>query len=57
MGENLEYSAFAGQTNALVAARIPGIEKVDEQPWVSPELFLGTQVRVGKKPSGPGLVS
>ncbi len=44
MGENLEYSSIPMQTSDLVAASVDGIQKCAGQKYVSPELYLGTQV-------------
>lgn len=47
MGENLEYSSIAMRTSDLVPASVPGIQERAGQKYVSPELYLGTQVTVG----------
>ena len=44
MGENLEYSAIPGRTADLVAASVQGIRQRSGKRYVSPELYLGTQV-------------
>ncbi len=57
MGENLEYSSIAMRTSDLVAASVPGIQSRYGQSYVSPELYLGTQVRVeGHAAASMGLV-
>ena len=45
MGENLEYSSIPMRTSDLVPASIPGIKKRHGVKYVSPELYLGTQIR------------
>ena len=47
MGENLEYSSIPARTAELVAASVPGIQQRHGVPYVSPELYLGTQIAVG----------
>jgi ABC-type lipoprotein release transport system permease subunit len=47
MGENLEYSSISMSTNDLVGASVEGIEERYGQKYVSPELYLGTDVKVG----------
>ncbi|GAB5402396.1 MAG: ABC transporter permease [Aureliella sp.] len=44
MGENLEYSSIPMRTSDLVPASIGGIQQRFGQNYVSPELYLGTQV-------------
>lgn len=44
MGENLEYSSIPMRTSDLVAASIGGIQERYGAKYVSPELYLGTQV-------------
>lgn len=57
MGENLEYSAIAMRSSDLVAASVPGIQSRYGQAYVSPELYLGTQVGVeGHAAASMGLV-
>jgi ABC-type lipoprotein release transport system permease subunit len=46
MGENLEYSSISASTNDLVAASLEGIQERYGQKYVSPELYLGTDVTV-----------
>jgi ABC-type lipoprotein release transport system permease subunit len=47
MGENLEYSSISMSTNDLVGASVEGIEERYGRKYVSPELYLGTDVKVG----------
>lgn len=56
MGENLEYSSIAMQTSDLVPASVPGIQQRFGQHYVSPELYLGTEVGVGGREPAMGLV-
>lgn len=51
MGENLEYSSIPMRTSDLVPASVAGIQQRAGQKYVSPELFLGTQVTVGQQES------
>ncbi len=44
MGENLEYSSIAMRSSDLIAASVPGIRQRQGQKYVSPELYLGTEV-------------
>lgn len=44
MGENIEYSSIAMRTSDLVPASIDGIVERYGKKYVSPELYLGTQV-------------
>ena len=46
MGENLEYSSISMGTDDVVAASVEGIEERYGQKYVSPELYLGTEVTV-----------
>ncbi len=46
MGENIEYSSIAMRTSDLVPASISGIQERYGNKYVSPELYLGTQVGV-----------
>jgi ABC-type lipoprotein release transport system permease subunit len=46
MGQNLEYSSIAMSTNDLVAASVEGVEERYGQKYVSPELYLGTEIKV-----------
>ncbi len=46
MGENLEYSSIPMRTPDLVAASVAGIQERYGQKYVSPELYLGTEVTV-----------
>jgi len=56
MGENLEYSSIPMRTSDLVPASVAGIEERFGQKYVSPELYLGTQVGVGAREPSMGLV-
>ncbi len=56
MGENLEYSSIPMRTSDLVPASVGGIQERFGQKYVSPELYLGTQVRVGRRDASMGLV-
>ena len=56
MGENLEYSSIPMRTSDLVPASVPGIFARFGQKYVSPELYLGTQVGVGQREPSMGLV-
>ncbi|MEC9091721.1 MAG: ABC transporter permease, partial [Planctomycetota bacterium] len=46
MGENLEYSSIPMRSAELVASSNRGIQKHYGQKYVSPELYLGTQVKI-----------
>lgn len=48
MGENLEYSSIPMRTSDLVPASVAGIQERAGQKYVSPELYLGTQVTLGE---------
>jgi len=56
MGENLEYSSIPMRTAALVPASVRGIQERLGQKYVSPELYLGTQVTAGTDEPSMGLV-
>jgi ABC-type lipoprotein release transport system permease subunit len=56
MGENLEYSSIAMRTSDLVPASVAGIQERFGQKYVSPELYLGTEVTVGNREPSMGLV-
>jgi putative ABC transport system permease protein len=56
MGENLEYSSIAMRTSDLVPASVAGIQERFGQKYVSPELYLGTQIGVGEHQPSMGLV-
>ncbi|MCP4784120.1 MAG: ABC transporter permease [Fuerstiella sp.] len=56
MGENLEYSSIAMRTSDLVPASVAGIQERFGQKYVSPELYLGTQIGVGEHEPSMGLV-
>lgn len=46
MGENLEYSSIPMRTSDLVPASLSGIQSRHGIKYVSPELYLGTQVGI-----------
>ena len=54
MNENLEYSSIPSQTAGLVSANVPGIGQRYGRKYVSPELYLGTEITVGDR-SQPSL--
>lgn len=56
MGENLEYSSIAMRTSDLLPASIPGIQERYGREYVSPELYLGTQIGVDGREPAMGLV-
>ena len=56
MGENLEYSSIPMRTSDIVPATVTGIQERFGQKYVSPELYLGTQVSVIEKEPSMGLV-
>ena len=56
MGENLEYSSIPMRTSDLVPASVAGIQERFGKKYVSPELYLGTQIGVGEKEPSMGLV-
>ena len=56
MGENLEYSSIPMRTSDLVPASVVGVYERFGQSYVSPELYLGTQIGVGEKVPEMGLV-
>ena len=56
MGNNMEYSSIPMRTGDLVAASVLGIQHVFNQPRISPELYLGTQVLLPDREPGMGLV-
>lgn len=56
MGENLEYSSIPMRTSDLVPASVNGIQERFGQRYVSPELYLGTLVRVAAREPAMGLV-
>lgn len=54
--ENIENSSIAARTPALVAASLGGTVKRFGVTHVSPELYLGTRVKVAERDGGFGLV-
>ena len=56
-GENLEYSSVSAATADLLKGSVPGIERRYDAWYVSPELYLGSQVgRAKDGPSAMGLL-
>ncbi len=49
MNENLEYSSIPGKTAGLVAASVRGVGQRYGRKYVSPELYLGTEIKVGER--------
>jgi len=49
MGENLEYSSIDMGSSDVVASSIEGIQERNGQKYVSPELYLGTEVTIPDK--------
>ncbi len=49
MGENLEYSAIPRKIAVVVPANVPGIGQRYGRKYVSPEIYLGTEVTVGDR--------
>jgi len=47
MGENLEYSSIPARTGDLLAASVPGVYERYGEKYISPELYLGTQIPLG----------
>jgi putative ABC transport system permease protein len=57
MGENLEYSSIELSTGDVVGASVEGIQERHGQKYVSPELFLGTEMDLeGGEQAEMGLV-
>jgi ABC-type antimicrobial peptide transport system permease subunit len=46
MGENLEYSSIEMSTGDVIGASVDGIQERYGQKYVSPELYLGTEMAV-----------
>ena len=46
MGQNLEYSSIPMRTSDLVPASVAGIRRRYGRDYVSPELYLGTQIGI-----------
>jgi ABC-type lipoprotein release transport system permease subunit len=56
-GADIENSAIPGSTPALLSASVAGIRKRHDVTYVSPELYLGTRIKVaGQAKGGLGLV-
>ena len=57
MGENLEYSSIEMSAGDVIAASVEGIQERYGQKYVSPELYLGTDMTVqGREQPEMGLV-
>ena len=56
MGENLEYSSIPMRTSDLVPASVGGIQERFGQKYVSPELYLGTQIGMEGQKESMGLI-
>jgi putative ABC transport system permease protein len=57
MGENLEYSSIGMATTDLLAASIQGVEERYGRKYASPELYMGTKIRLSPdSPESLGLV-
>jgi putative ABC transport system permease protein len=57
MGENLEYSSIGMATTDLLAASIQGVEDRYGRKYASPELYMGTKIRLSPdSPESLGLV-
>ena len=57
MGENLEYSSIPMRTSDLVPASVAGIQERYGKKYVSPELYLGTEIGIeGRDEPSMGLV-
>jgi putative ABC transport system permease protein len=54
--ENVETSTVAGRTGPVLAASVEAIQRRYGQAYVSPEIYMGTRVRVGGAPPSLGLV-
>ena len=50
MGENIEYSSIPMRTSDLLRADVDEIRRRQGRAYVSPELYLGTQMRVQDEP-------
>ena len=56
MGENLEYSSIPMRTSDLVPASVGGIQERFGHKYVSPELYLGTQIGIEGQEESMGLI-
>ncbi len=56
MGKNLEYSSIPMRTSDLVPATVAGIQERFGQKYVSPELYLGTQIDIEGREESMGLI-
>lgn len=54
--DSIENSAIPARTPGLLAASVKGIQKRFDVAHVSPELYLGTRVNIGKHQGALGLV-
>lgn len=48
MGKNLEYSSIPMRTGDLLAASVDGIQERYRQAYISPELYLATDVKLAR---------
>ena len=56
-GADIENSAIPARTPALLAASVSGVRQQHGVPFVSPELYLGTRIKIaGQEKGGLGLV-
>jgi hypothetical protein len=56
-GADIENSAIAARTPALLSASVAGVRKRHDVSYVSPELYLGTRIKAsGQAKGGLGLV-
>lgn len=56
-GADIENSAIAARTPALISASVAGVRKRHDVKYVSPELYLGTRIKTeGQEKGGLGLV-
>lgn len=56
-GADIENSAIAARTPALISASVAGVRERHDVKYVSPELYLGTRIKVeGQEKGGLGLV-
>jgi putative ABC transport system permease protein len=53
---NIENSAIAAQVPGLLAANLTGIQKRFDKTYLSPELYLGTRIKVNEQQGLLGLV-
>ena len=55
-GADIENSAIPARTPALLAASVSGVREQHGVQFVSPELYLGTRIKVGTAKRKAGLV-